>query len=434
MGALRWFGFVAGIALFATVVVSVFNVFVLPRQARSEFGLLTARIVRGAVRLVADRMPSYDLRDKILAYGGPGWLLVMLLLWLLLVWTSFALLMWPFLTVNAAFGDALRLSGSGMFTLGFATPDGAAPLILTLGAAASGLGVVSVMIGFLPALYAAFNRREILVTLLDALAGSPAWGPEVLARQELIDNVGALEKLYERWAEWASELSESHTTYRVLVYFRSPSPLRSWVIGLLAMLDAAALHLALNPYSAPSSARWLMRMGIVSLREIALSLRLPVDPDPRPDDPIVLTREEFSEGVAVMTAVGWKPERDQDTAWTHFRGWRVNYEQTAYAIARQVEAPPAPWSGPRNLAGRVIPPARPPHRQPSDISEGIRETTQKRRALRAKRDVRVVAVDTAKHKHADGSPRDAHDHAAHPEVTGGDAARDESADTARSSE
>lgn len=393
MGALRWLGFVAGVALFDTVVLSVLNVFILPRQARSEVGLIAGRVVRGAVRLLADRMPSYERRDKILAYGGPGWLLAMLLVWLLLVWLSFALLMWPLLAASAGFGDALRLSGSGMFTLGFATPDGAAPFVLTLGAAASGLGVVSVMIGFLPALYAAFNRRETLVTLLDALAGSPAWGPEVLARQELIDNVEALETLYQRWAEWASEVSESHTTYRVLVYFRSPSPLRSWVIGLLAMLDAAALHLALNPYSAPSSARWLMRMGIVSFREIAASLRLPFDPDPKPDDPISLAREEFDEGVARLTQVGWKPERDLDTAWRHFHGWRVNYEQTAYALALQVEAPPAPWSGPRRIARRVIPPARPPHREPSDAADGIRETTQKRRALRAKRDGHVVAVD-----------------------------------------
>jgi len=124
-------------------------------------------------------------------------------------------------------------------------------------------------------------------------------------------------------------------------------------------------------------------MGIVSLREIAGSMRLPFNPDPNPDDAIALTREDFEEGVAVLTRAGWKVERDLGEAWTHFRGWRVNYEQPAYALAELVDAPPAPWSGPRRRGTRVIPPARPPHRQPSKEVDEVRETTRRRRALRA---------------------------------------------------
>ena len=39
--------------------------------------------------------------------------------------------------------------------------------------------------------------------------------------------------------------------------------------------------------------------------------------------------------------------RPADEAWAHFRGWRVNYEAVAYALAYRLDAPPAPWSGPR---------------------------------------------------------------------------------------
>jgi hypothetical protein len=380
---LKWFAFVAGVGLFLATTISEFNALVLPRAARAFFGTHVGFALRGTLRLIANRMKTYEQRDTVLAYGGPGWLLAMLILWLLLVWVSFALLMWVFLGPGATFGDALRLSGSSEFTLGFASPVGAAPLVLTLGAAAAGLGVVSLMIAFLPVVYNIYTRRETLVTLLDALGGSPAWGPEILARQELIDNTGALETLYQRWAEWAAEVSESHTTYRVLVYIRSPSPLRSWVIGLLAMLDAAALHLSLSPLTAPPSARWLMRTGIVSLRTVAGSVGIAFNPDPKPDDPIALTRDDFDEGVAWLADSGWRPERDLDDAWVNFRGWRVNYEATAYGLARLVDAPPAAWSGPRRVAGRVIPPVRPPHRQPGPEFEGLRETTLRRRAVRA---------------------------------------------------
>jgi hypothetical protein len=46
-------------------------------------------------------------------------------------------------------------------------------------------------------------------------------------------------------------VAESHTTYPVLVRFRSPGPLSSWVTALLAVLDSAALFLALSPEAAP---------------------------------------------------------------------------------------------------------------------------------------------------------------------------------------
>lgn len=382
MDALKWLGFLAGLGLFGVTVASLVNTLVLPRSASSVVGRFVTRAVRKALILITDRIDEYEPRDRIAAYAGPVWLLAMLFTWLAMVWIAFALLMWPVIDGNATFGRALELSGSSMFTLGFAIPGSGVPFVLTLGAAATGIGVVSLMIAFLPTLYGAFNRREVLVTMAEALAGSPAWGPEVLARQELVDNVDSLETLYLRWAEWSADVSESHTSYRTLVWLRSPTPLRSWLIALLAMLDAAALQLSLNPLTAPPSARGLMRMGIVTLRAIAASLELPFNPDPKPDDPVELTREDFDEGIAVLQRVGWNFERDVDSAWVHYRGWRVNYEQTAYGIAALIDAPPAPWSGPRRRAGRVIPPARPPHREPTLEFATLRKVTRKRRAAR----------------------------------------------------
>jgi hypothetical protein len=219
-------------------------------------------------------------------------------------------------------------------------------------------------------LYAAFNRREIQVTTLEALAGSPPWGPEILARQALIGDVAYLPKVYDRWTEWAADISESHTNYPTLVYFRSPNPRTSWLLGLLAVLDAAALQLAFNPSSAPPEARPLLRVGYITMRKLAKALGLGASDDPRPDDPLVLTREEFEEAANQMRRAGWEFEREEDEAWPHFRGWRVNYEAAAYALASFLDLPPAVWSGTR--PGHRPPPqlpVRPPHREPGDPAE-----------------------------------------------------------------
>jgi hypothetical protein len=51
-----------------------------------------------------------------------------------------------------------------------------------------------------------------------------------------------------------------------------------------------------------------------------------------------------------MREVGFPIERDPAEAWPDFVGWRVNYEQAAYAVAAAVDAVPAMWSGPRSAA------------------------------------------------------------------------------------
>jgi hypothetical protein len=154
--------------------------------------------------------------------------------------------------------------------------------------------------------------------------------------------------------------------------FRSQYPRRSWIIGLLAVMDAAALYLALGPSRAPSDARHCLRTGFLGLQALAGVYRAGLPADPRPDDPIALTYEEFQDGLDRLEAVGFPIERSREEAWRHFQGWRVNYEASAYLLADQLVAVPAPWSGERHRLplGAQDLPARPRHRTPDD-PEGI---------------------------------------------------------------
>jgi len=203
------------------------------------------------------------------------------------------------------------------------------------------------------------------VTVLQSRGGIPAWGPEILWRHHMVGIVPSLRDLYAEWEAWAADVAETHTNYPVLINFRSPHPLRSWIIGLLAILDSAALYHSLCPDSAPAEARLCLRMGFVSLREIADALQISYDADPSPDDPIELTHAEFIAGIERMG--DFPMERTPEEAWEHFRGWRVNYEAIAYAVADYVVAPPAPWSGVRtHMAEAVFVPQRPANRIAGD--------------------------------------------------------------------
>ena len=367
MGMVRWLGLAAGAILLLSIASSVIKTLLIPRATHSVFGSSAAWLVNGAFRKITARITDLRQRERILAGTAPAWLITLFFSWLACLLLGYALVLWPLR--QGSFASALEESGSSIFTLGFFRPGGPAPAVIVFLAAASGLALVAMLIAYMPVLYAAFNRRETLVTTLEALAGAPPWGPELLARQALIGDVAYLPKVYERWTEWAADISESHTNYRTLAYFRSPDPQASWLLSLLAVLDAAALHLALNPSSAPPEARPLLRVGYITLRRLAKGLGIAVSDDPHPEDPIALTPADFDAAVDHLRRGGWQFERDAGDAWPHFHGWRVNYEAAAYALARFLDLPPAVWSGsrPRHRPPPQLP-ARPPHREPGQAA------------------------------------------------------------------
>ena len=361
---LPWFGFVAGIIVVLGTAGSVIRTLMVPRALLSKLSVFVSRkVVFRFFLFVANRFDTYESKDRVLSYSAPTSLLAVLITWLLLFLLGFGLMLWPF--VPGGFFTALREAGSSVFTLGFQSTVRTHVTGVDFAAAATGLIVVALQIGYLPTLYAAFNRRETLVTMLQSRAGSPAWGPEILWRAQQVNLNSSLPELYTEWERWAADVMESHTTYPALIWFRSPHPLRSWILGLLAVMDSAALYNALSPNAAPIEARLALRMGFICLRNIAGVMSVPYDPDPLPEDPIELTYEEFRSGVKHLEQVGFPMERSPEEAWLHFRGWRVNYEAVAYALADRVVAPPGPWSGPRqHLPGQQIVPQRPANRRP----------------------------------------------------------------------
>jgi hypothetical protein len=359
---MAWAGFAAGLCLFALAWSSVLKTLLIPGNTRSLITRGAARGVLTGFWLGASRIADMERRERLLAAGPPVFLVVLLGCWVACLWVAYGLILLPF---SGSLATALRMSGSSLFTLGFATPDGAVPYGIVFVAAISGIAVIALMIGYMPTMYAAYNRRETLVIMLEALSGTPPWGPELLARQQLIGNSAYLARLYERWTEWAADVSESHSTYRMLIYFRSRNPRQAWPLALLAVLDAAALHLALCPDSAPAEARPLLRVGFTAMRAVARTLGVQVNDDPHPDDSLALTREDFGVAVRHLAEAGWKFERSPDEAWPHFRGWRVNYETAAYNIAAHLDLPPAIWSGPRaRLGAPAAMPLRPVNREP----------------------------------------------------------------------
>lgn len=355
---------IAGAVTVLGIFSSVLRTLVIPRPTRSSFTRIVQRLVHLPFQLVADRLRSAEAKDRVLAPVAPLAILITLISWLASFLVGYAML--EAAVSGMGIGVALLESGSSLLTLGFASGHRASLTAVDFCSAVTGPIVIGLQVGYLPALYNAYQVRETEVTLLQARAGSPPWGPEILARYAQVNLLDQLIELFRRWERWSAGLSESHTTYPILIEFRSPKANRNWLVALLAVMDAAALRLAFNPSQPQTELRMALRAGFVCLREIADIRGIPYDRDPHPNAPIQLSYQEFAEGVAHMAEQGYPMERTAQAAWPDFRGWRVNYEALAYRLARDIDAVPAPWSGPRRTPVAIRAPHTPVDRRPAD--------------------------------------------------------------------
>jgi hypothetical protein len=172
---------------------NVIKTLIVPRPSSHGLAIRVTRLVNRIFRLAAGATADYRGRDRVSSGQASAILLASLAAWLGVALIGFWLLMWPLVKVGIA--AAFSTAGSSMFTLGFAEPSGAPPSVLVFAAAVTGLVIITLQIAYLPSLYAAFNRRETEVTLLNARAGVPSWGPELLARTPTMRSAPA----YPRW-------------------------------------------------------------------------------------------------------------------------------------------------------------------------------------------------------------------------------------------
>lgn len=320
---------------------------VLPRGVPAKLGGAVFLTVRRLFRLRLRRSATYERRDSVMAGYAPTALLLLVVAWLTITLLGYTAMYWAIgaRPVTEAFTDSV----SSLTTLGFSQPHDLPAVVLAFTEAGLGLTLLALLITYLPSLYSAFSRREVAVALLEVRADSPPFGATMLERYSRIGWLGGLSAIWDQWENWFVEVEESHTSFSALVFFRSPQPDQSWITAAGAVLDAAALASSTLQEHDPD-AEICLRSGYVALRRIAGYFDVPYDPDPRPDDPISVSREEYDAVYDRLAAAGLDLKDDREQAWRDFAGWRVNYDVVLITLCALVMAPYAPWSSDRSVA------------------------------------------------------------------------------------
>jgi hypothetical protein len=336
----------------AFMLAEYFIVFLLPRRVRRD-----PAIARGILRTLwipwraaAGLLPR-AAADTLLGIFGPFGLLALLAMLSTGVILSFAGLHWAVSTHlgsrphPADFGDDLYFS-SGAFTSATnpATPINGIGKAMQIVEAATGLGFLAIAIGYLPALFQAFSRRETAVARLDPRAGSPPSPGRLLERSGQRGGWEDLDEYLLEWETWTADLMETHLAYPILGYFRSQHLNQNWLAALTTIVDASAYALAYGSEAHTEAAELTFRIGRHALGDLAhtfSSRRLERDPEPYSRER--LSREDLRELHGRLEGSGLHSEADDDACAERLSELREGYEPYAIAISRHLALELPDW-------------------------------------------------------------------------------------------
>jgi hypothetical protein len=339
------FPLLLGIAFILLVLWEAFETIVLPRRVRRRFRL-TRLYYRGTWlpwSALAGSIRSKGRREELFGIYGPLSLLGLLILWAATLVFGFALCHYGTGSQVRADGEAagfaldLYLSGTTFFTLGLGdvVPLTWTARTLVVWEAGIGFGFLAIVIGYLPVIYQSFSRREVIISMLDARAGSPATAVELLRRHVSDHSIGTLDSLLRDWEQWSAELLETHLSYPVLAYFRSQHDNQSWLGALTTILDASAIVMAGIKGQSSSQARLTFAMA----RHAVVDLSQVFHTRPETGSKRTDTRG-FDRIRASLQAAGLEPEDREGQRLTHLRSM---YEPYVEALARYLRMDLPQW-------------------------------------------------------------------------------------------
>jgi len=284
-------------------------------------------------RRIARRIHHDERRESFLSVYGPASLLGLLVVWIflqLLGWTFVWLGLRNELTDVHDFWDALYYAGEGFFTIGFGdiVPTHGVARPLTLVEAFGGLLTTALVIGYLPTLYSAYNRREESLPTLDTLFEERVTGIGLVGAHFSAGDAGPLWEFCNEWERWCASVEASHSSYPMLALFRSQHPNQSWIAALAVLTDMAVIVAVVVDVPRRRDALRLYRRT-VRVIDVVTS-RVPAIDEEHREDP--LTEDTFRVVYNLLVSRG-VPMRPFDDAWADVRMMRATYLSRMNALA-----------------------------------------------------------------------------------------------------
>ncbi len=252
-----WVAKIVGMGLVLLALIDLYLTVLYPRLSS---GILSLPLGKGIWCLFKRAARFLPVKGKrLLSHAGSILLIVIVVVWISLLISGFALIVWPDLgsAIQASqgqtptdFGTALYYSGYSLTTLGVGdlVPKTHLYRLLTILEAALGFSVFTLTITYLLSVYSALIRRNNFALTLHHRTAGTVDAAELLARFGAGGTLSGIQQDISNMASDLMHLLESQHSYPVLLYFRFRQTYYALPRMLYLSLDTATLiKSALNP-------------------------------------------------------------------------------------------------------------------------------------------------------------------------------------------
>jgi hypothetical protein len=343
-------------ALLALVVLgSALKTVVLPQKGNPRLSGFVFALV---YRLLVRRHRNDPLSAALRRMYAPVALVSLPLAWMILMMLAFSAVYWG--TGGLTWSNAFESSVSSLTTMGFDEPHGIGRIWIAFIQATIGLGLVALLISYLPTIYSAYNGREKGANRLRPIAGTPPTAPDFIRS---LRRIGSFEtpEVWRNAADWMLDLEQTHTAFPILSYFPESDTDQSWVATVGTVLDASALVFSVSDVDVDEAFADVQRgpltvlvYGLPVIVWIARAVNVPLPAhaklqdvmagaaEPAPETSI--TRAEYLAAMQSLSGIlDIEPGREEE-AWRRFAWIRSAYDPALRAMAGVTLAAPAPWT------------------------------------------------------------------------------------------
>jgi hypothetical protein len=329
---------ILGLCLLFTILRSMIRIALMNRHYRDFFAEITGRAVYMAVILRLGRNRDTKAIHPVMVWFFPAYILSLIIVYFVGAMTGFALLYWGTRAVDT-WHQAFIASGSGLNTLGFATPTNIVGQWLSIPEGALGLGIVVFLFTFVPSYQAIIRSREDKTSWLYVRTRDQPSGVALLEwcqRAGIGDN---MRNVWEAWEDWFRMLGDTHSVLPMLTISPSVQSGQSWVLAAAAVLDGAALAASSMDTRDVEAAKICVRTGTHALLAIAEALGRASSSTEQGKTHPARGRYEAARSRLCSAGIPSRSTADRETQWQEFLSLRGQYEEALFFVARRTFAP-----------------------------------------------------------------------------------------------
>ncbi|GAA3949807.1 hypothetical protein [Hymenobacter algoricola] len=339
---LRVLAFLGGVFLVFSTVLAAIRSFVLPRNESVLINNWVFMGIRHVFSALASSKKTYAQRDRVMSMYAPVGLVMLPVVWLVLLSIGYTGILWAL--GEGTLLTSYILSSNSVLTLGSVKAATMLGGIASYSEATFGLLLITLLISYLPTMYQAFTRRELVVARLELRCGTNRTATELIIWLNRTGSLADDAPQWERWEEWFVEIEETHTSLPILSFFRSPQPGRSWVTAASIILDAAAVIISSVDQPRDPQTELCFKAGCITINRISRYFEDRAHAEPNnlinESDPVEdPTRRDFFQTYDQLRQAGVPLKEDQQAAWDEYQALRARYASAVQYLAKLTMSP-----------------------------------------------------------------------------------------------